>query len=382
MKIGILTFFRPINYGAFLQAYALSHRLNQEPDMDVEIIDFHMPSEDAYYERELKFRRNIPKVLYNRRRYKTFRDALKEQNLSATSCCASSLSEFESFVRGKYDIIIVGSDEVWKVDSYRGFPAAYFLPGDLGCKKVSYAASGRTSFEVLEKDEIELVKKSFHEFDYIGARDQKTVQNIEEAVGENSKVHLNFDPSFVYEFSPDLKRGQKLLKEYFHLSDQKKVIAVMTAESPRDNPNLGRYLKKNYGDKYDFISLYNRNMAYKNSPDITPLDWVDLVAAVDGVISMFYHGICFSIIAGVPFYTIDKRAHNNSESKLYDFLQRMDLLDYYSLSVEDAINQGKLSNFIDMVEKDEKIDCSSILNHARDDFNHFVNILREINANE
>ena len=40
-KIGILTFHRAINYGAFMQAYALSNRLKKDlKDVEIEIIDY------------------------------------------------------------------------------------------------------------------------------------------------------------------------------------------------------------------------------------------------------------------------------------------------------------------------------------------------------
>ena len=45
MKLGILTFHKSINYGAFMQCYALSQRLQRDfPQIEVEVIDYH-PSE-------------------------------------------------------------------------------------------------------------------------------------------------------------------------------------------------------------------------------------------------------------------------------------------------------------------------------------------------
>ena len=54
MKIGILTFHRPINYGAFLQAFALSNQIQRSfPKSEVEIIDYiidtlEMPENEKY----------------------------------------------------------------------------------------------------------------------------------------------------------------------------------------------------------------------------------------------------------------------------------------------------------------------------------------------
>lgn len=46
MKIGILTYFRNYNPGAFLQAYELSQTLKRRyPDHEVEIVDFQMYQE-------------------------------------------------------------------------------------------------------------------------------------------------------------------------------------------------------------------------------------------------------------------------------------------------------------------------------------------------
>lgn len=47
MKVGILTFHRPINYGAFLQSFALSNYLKKTfPDEEFEIVDYIAPREN------------------------------------------------------------------------------------------------------------------------------------------------------------------------------------------------------------------------------------------------------------------------------------------------------------------------------------------------
>ena len=47
-RIGILTFHRSTNNGAFIQAYSLSRRLEKDfPQCEVEVIDYSMPKVDA-----------------------------------------------------------------------------------------------------------------------------------------------------------------------------------------------------------------------------------------------------------------------------------------------------------------------------------------------
>ncbi len=378
MKIGILTYFRSINYGAYLQSYALSHRLNQENDIEAELIDFHMPAEDEYYQKSLKWHKNFPVTLYNRARYNVFQNSLKDQILSEESLCGSDSEEFKAFVYGKYDIIITGSDEIWRPDGIRGLPKPYFLPGDLGCKKISYAASGLTRHSMLSEEDLCFIKGCLGDFSYIGVRERKSVKEIESLIGDEKEVHLNYDPCFIYDFAPDPERGRNLLKKYFHLSGRRKVIAVMYTERAESEPVVEKYLKQNFGDKYDFISLYVRNPEFRNNPSVTPFDWMDLIAAADGVISMFYHGICFALLTGTPFYAIEKRSVNKEDSKQYDLLKRLKMLDHFSYGLDDAIKNNGIKNFMKAVAAGEKIDSTATQEGARREFDEFINILRNL----
>lgn len=49
MKIGILTFHRALNYGAVLQAYALSRHINKKSGCSCEIIDYICPKIEKDY---------------------------------------------------------------------------------------------------------------------------------------------------------------------------------------------------------------------------------------------------------------------------------------------------------------------------------------------
>ncbi len=364
-----------------MQAYALSHRLNQEEDIEAELIDFHMPEEDKYYQDPLKWRKNFPITLYNRKMYNTFQSSMKNQLLSEESLCGRDIEEFKSFVYGKYDIIIAGSDEIWRPDGIRGLPKPYFLPGDLGCEKVSYAASGLTQHSKLSENDLDYVKKCLEDFSYLGVRENQSVSEIESLIGEK-EVHLNYDPCFIYDFAPDPERGRGLLKEYYHLSGKRKVIAVMYTERPQNGPVLEEYLKQNYGDQYDFISLYVRNTEFRNNPSVSPFEWIDLIAAADGVISMFYHGICFALLAGTPFYAVEKRSVSKEDSKQYDLLKRLDLLKNFSYGLDDAIKKDGIKKFMSSVAAGEKIDASSVQREARKEFGEFLNILRSLSQKE
>ena len=52
MKIGILTYHLSHNFGAYLQAYALTMRLREEfPQDRIELINFNMLAAEKYYKK-------------------------------------------------------------------------------------------------------------------------------------------------------------------------------------------------------------------------------------------------------------------------------------------------------------------------------------------
>ncbi len=377
MKIGIMTFFRPVNFGAYLQAYALSHRLNMEEDITAELIDFRMPAEvDAYTPR---LGRNIPKYIFAKKKHITFERAISQQIHSSDSVIGG-MEEFPDFVRGKYDVIIAGSDEIWRVDGYRGFPTPYFLPEDLQCRKFSYAASSRNLYEGLEPYQIEMLEKLWNDFEYIGVRDVTSFNLARKIVDDPDKVHLQFDPSFLYDFQPNRKRGRDLIEKYFRVSSKKKIIGLMTTERLRSKYSLTADLKKKYGKEFTFISLGNWDLHAKSYPHITPLEWQEILASLDGVISSFFHGACFSLLGGTPFLAMECSHSDESRSKLHDLCVRIEAEDRYVYGRNNVIHSKQLEHLLDDVRNENRVDYSRYILQAREEFQLFLTQLRNDTA--
>jgi hypothetical protein len=122
MKIGILTFHTPINYGAVLQVFALQTFLKTSfPSASVKVIDFKTEEHINKYKIFPKFRKNIFKFLvefvsvlfkYNElslRRIK-FLDFVSEE-LTLTRRYSSVIDFLNNYP--KMDFYIVGSDQVF-----------------------------------------------------------------------------------------------------------------------------------------------------------------------------------------------------------------------------------------------------------------------------
>ena len=137
MKVGILTFHKAQNYGAYLQCYSLLNKLSEIfPDHDFEVIDY--SSKNLVNDYEKNFRQKIfaksgslkpPPVLVAKRfvkylltlgkqtqiakdaraRKKNFEAVLNKLTLSKESLITDDAVLFSDFLNGKYDVIIVGS---------------------------------------------------------------------------------------------------------------------------------------------------------------------------------------------------------------------------------------------------------------------------------
>lgn len=230
MKIGILTYHLSHNYGAFLQAYSLATRLQQElPDENVEIINFNMKISDEHY-RKVIYKENSGKtILYNLRRYFTFKESLSKIPLSTHALHSNSIEEFCRFVRNEnYDIIVAGSDEIWRVPGFRGFPNPYWLPGNLNCIKLSYAAASQSDLSVLTATQKRDICDLLNAFQYVGVRDKASKDEFQPYT--LNTIHLNCDPTFVGGIKGNARRRKELLKDKFGVSYRKKTIGLMLDE--------------------------------------------------------------------------------------------------------------------------------------------------------
>ena len=120
MKIGIITFHRPINYGAVLQTVALSRKIN---DMggEAEIIDYRNELQERSIQ-NLNFKTakgaksKIKSLLFskvNNKKVIKFQEFLRmNSNLSKKTYDKNNISETNNI----YDLFITGSDQVWNLN--------------------------------------------------------------------------------------------------------------------------------------------------------------------------------------------------------------------------------------------------------------------------
>lgn len=342
MKVGILTYHRALNYGAFLQAICLCKRLNQEEDVYAEIIDYDMLSiQNLYKQLTGNTIKNRIKYLANvllkknyivvldifeafQRGYEKARDLLSKDSL-----ISDDMDAFTTFVKGKYDVIISGSDEIWKIKPARSFPNPYFLPGDLGCRKFSYAASARMNFGSLPKDQHGKLNGYLKDYEFVSVRDRLTYSAVQKEGISEEKLMLSCDPSFLYDFPENENGVRDLLKGKCKLDPNKKILVLAdihrkTAES----------IVSQVKDEYNVISTSLKNSKCINLSDLDPFEWRLLISKADMVVSSIFHGVCFCIANNTPFVAV---AREDKKSKLQELLYNTELESRY-VEEKDALS--------------------------------------------
>ena len=371
-RIGIVTFYSSINYGAYLQAYALCEKLNTYDNISAEIIQIQTAKELDFYESQIKLRKNPFVRRHNLLRDKMFRQQREKLQLSIQLPVSDHLAEAENNIEKLgYDCLIAGSDEIWRIDGIRGFPTFYFLQWRSKSRKFAYAVSGREPFQSLSACQYQELKKNLLSFEYIGVRDEATFSSLQKMGLPQSILHYNLDPTLIYGFKPNVSNGKKILSERYHIDSSKKCVGIMYHEKRSYKPVLLNYMKRVLPKSTQFISLYDWTLGIPNTPTLTPFEWIDVIAALDCLVTMYFHACCFSILAHTAFYAIEARESTNERSKLYDLLRRFKLLEYYSLGLEEAIQSGKLYHTLNHSSEINQI-TDELLADGKNEFESFV----------
>ena len=370
MNIGILTFHRAINYGAFLQAYSLCKALNQEHDIHAEVIDYSMQSAWDFYDvskwslkKKLKSFRQLS---YRKKQNTAFIKSVNDNKgvFSKEFLVSDDIEKFRNGVKSRYDAIIVGSDEVWKVNRMRGFPNPYFLPGDFGCRKFSYAASFGKSVNLKDDDE-QKMRDMLGDFEVLSVRDRLAYDYINRNKPK-SHVMISCDPSFLYDFKEEISKAVNPLRNgSIKINSSKKTIAVMVDE------HSAKILPGKLGEKYNLVSLYRKWDGYINVMDVDPFSWLKIISEADFVISSFFHGVCFSICNNTPILAIGAKG---KQHKLGDLLQKTELEGCYIL--DEQLDQTDILSKIDEISADTSA-YQRFVSNKKSGFKDYVQLLRK-----
>lgn len=338
MKVGILTFHRPINYGAYLQSFALSNYLHMTfPDIEFEIVDYIAPREkkNIYLNvlRTVKWY-GISAGVKEITKIRVFKSALEYLPLSKEYFCTENLDELYSYIDGKYDMLLIGSDAVFNWNQ-NGFPSAFIPVYNFTIPVVTYAASvhGLEYYDV-EKEKIRDCKFAFSNLSFIGVRDKNTERFVKFCDETLMPIHC-CDPTVVMDYDALYSIKHRKLDEIskaYNIDLSKQYIVMML-----ENQEIAKEVYDRYSKEYTIISLFKKNR-YSDMflYDLTPVEWALVLKYAKLVVTNYFHGTLVSLGQGTATIVVDLSNYDKPyEGKLDDLVcHRLGLPELYVKGAE------------------------------------------------
>lgn len=312
-KIGVLTHPLRSNYGGVLQAVALFCFLKKQ-NYDVAIID-KIPCHSLFKRMVLwclgwlPFQ-NIKGVRFG---YKQTKLNNKELLSVITKTAAAVTTEEMRFicVDEGFDAVIVGSDQVWRMDYINdGYFANYFLDfvGD-DVRKISYAASfGLDHWQA--PDRALEVSQYLERFHAVSVRESSGVDICKDTFGREDCVHV-LDPTLLFDSGFYSKQFNLVAED----GCGRNITTYMLDWSEGKSLFVSRFSERTEGYRVRDI------LSKKKRATRSISDWLGSFKNSDFILTDSFHGMVFAIIFKKEFYVVV-----NAERGAARFLSLLNLL--------------------------------------------------------
>lgn len=330
MKVGIVTFFRSLNYGAMLQAYALWKTLESEGH-EVEFVR-HSHSTILAGRLIRCFWARTPRSFVNKiRHWLRYSANFDVTDFALAYPQTEPLNREEDFIGrcSAYDAVIVGSDQMWNprwVVPNRFLPIVFLDFARTGCKRVAYAVSfSERSWGNKCRDQAAgLMRK----FDHISVRERSGIDIVKQISGCDAELVL--DPTLLHKASfyrqlmsvEDGATGEYafeyMINGWSWTKEECDSIGVCLAE----------FGIKNAVDATSsaggLTSLLLR--AFGEQRKVTVPMWLSRIAGASAVLTNSFHGMVFAILFHRPFVVFRLRGENSGmNERIESLLARLNL---------------------------------------------------------
>lgn len=292
MKIGILTVFDAVNYGSYLQAYCLQKVLKERGYNDISMI------KDSSY-------------LYEKWRITSLISYIPSKIKFKSKLALGYIDAWRAFKKGsvkeKYDLVIVGSDEMWEVNNITMKPRPSFWGIGLNTSHlVSYAVSSNTT-TTEDTKRYPYISRGIKKFEKVSVRDQSTYDaytpllervptycvdptllvNLHD-IASYSIHRTNYILCYTYTFKPEMIKAVKELAENYN----KKIIVV--------------------GQNFKWAD---------EAIPASPFEFLGLIENADFIVTDTFHGTILSIAMNKQFVTAAYK------EKVFRIIEQFGLLD-------------------------------------------------------
>lgn len=367
-KIGVCACYNTRNYGSMLQTLATCNKL-EELGYEQEIIRYSRKKTIGFMLRSLsrvpghvtgmmKKREDAKKLS----RYPEVKKGVADRNgcfdtfmnqaFTKLSPVYDTFAELNKAAK-QYDAVLVGSDQLWRPESYStGFYTLEFVPDTV--KKISYA----TSFGVsqIPSRKISAAKKFLNRIEHISVRELRASEMVKELTGKT--VPTVVDPTLLFNAEqwnqlipvvPVQEAGEHYIFCYLlgSNSEHRKAVEALAKKTGCrivTIPHLDEFVENDltFGDK----QLYH----------VGPAEFVNLIRHAEYVCTDSFHGTVFSILNHKQFVTFSRFAEgskNSRNSRIDSLLSQTGLTARHCKDYPHMIEQIERS--IDYVQAEKKL---------------------------
>lgn len=312
MKIGILSMQHVRNYGSFLQAYALKTTL-ESFGHQCEFVDIEQGAPLPGLERNLEylvgmaikryFNWSTVKTLLPRRKYtKIYQKRFDNEFLPELGIYKHT---FE-----KYDLVVIGSDEVFNFNQHTSYGFTPQLYGDVrNAKKViSYAGSfGTTTIDVIDKFGVrDRLVAAMSKLTAISVRDTNSLSVVKDLLHKDPS--FNIDPVLMFDYHKYAKDPKE--KDYIV------VYSYPNRIKGKDEINAIRSFAKIKGKKLISICFYFPWCDETVIPH--PFEVLGYMKNADYIITDTFHGCVMSIKFNKKFAALVRESNMQKMNSLLD----------------------------------------------------------------
>lgn len=343
MKIAILTLPLHINYGGILQAFALQTILRRMGYKTEILNNSYNPSLFRIVlsviktmllhlfgkRRELKVKSIWEqRVMYMRKSQRIL--SFIENHLSQTKSQLSYVG-IKKTINHRFDVVIVGSDQVWRKAYNVSFPLDSWFLGFASdnVKKIAYAASFGIDYSDYTSEEITKCGEAFARMNAVSVREISGLLIIKDIHGWTPKgdCPVVLDPTLLLKAEDYIACFEKL-----RIGDTEKKHSSKALVYVLDECEFTEPLIESLMPDFDVRQLTSCDVK-TDSPLIAPDEWLNEIRTSDIVVTDSFHCCVFSIIFHKPFIIIGNKVRGNA--RLESLSKLLSLGDRFVNSIED-----------------------------------------------
>ena len=306
MKIGIVTFHRTLNYGACLQAVATRYTL-EKMGHEVYYLDYWPEYHSAKYEvftlkkfKYISILGGLKYIIDSIKYYKT----RQERIANFEPFFKEYIYPYCHSVEEEYDVIIYGSDQIWRKHSELGdYNPIYFGDNNFKTKcHVAYSAS--MGILPSSNKDMDRVKNLVSHMNKIAVREENLKELLLNLGFDNIQVTL--DPTLLL----DKKEWENIIPLKSSLNF-KYMLLYSIGTSAFDIAKVRNYAKKHGCELVILSGTATQKTTKFLYTTAGPYVFIDLIKQAECVFTSSFHGLAFSIIFEKEFFA----SYNNNSNR-------------------------------------------------------------------